>query len=377
MDLLSRLAWARSRRFHSRSRPPAPRLFLASEPWFIDRIDQGDDYLAIEGWAFADPRPDQDSAEARFLINQRTFDEVAHPLLRKDVGDQFWQRARSELCGFRCVARVSSEQRYPDGDLQLTYRNPGPARRVPAQQSWFLRRLDLEPPFPDEGRRFRVIGNRDLEGFRLSGYTDFRRLEEAAFVYGGKRFGDFAAILDWGCGCGRISRYLAERAGPTLTGCDIDTDNVSWCQANLAGVFAATQVHPPLPFGSGEFDLVIGLSVFTHFRATLQDEWLAELSRITRSRGILLMTFHGETAIDYARLAPGEYLALLGAVQKRGLLCSGANEQIDGYADHENEYVNVFHAASYVRRHWSRYFDVLDILPGYIFTHDLAVLRKR
>jgi 2-polyprenyl-3-methyl-5-hydroxy-6-metoxy-1,4-benzoquinol methylase len=65
----------------------------------------------------------------------------------------------------------------------------------------------------------------------LSHFTRFRRLEEAAFAFGGRRFGDFAAILDWGCGCGRISRYLAERAGAKLIGCDIDAENVGGCRA--------------------------------------------------------------------------------------------------------------------------------------------------
>jgi hypothetical protein len=37
----------------------------------------------------------------------------------------------------------------------------------------------------------------------------------------------------------------------------------------------------------------------------------------------------------------------------------------------------VFHATQYIYQRWTRHFEVLDVLPGYIFTHDLVVLRKR
>jgi SAM-dependent methyltransferase len=358
--------------------PATARAALVSEPWFIDRLTHEGDELVVEGWAFPDPElPAGTSDATRFELNGVPFAQASYPLPRTDVGDLFWQRRNAAQCGFRCVTRGSLDTLYPGGELRLTFRNPGPARKVAAQQSWFIRRPDQEPPFPDADRRYRVIGNRDFEGFRQTGYTDFRRLEEAAKAIGGRRLEDCAEVLDWGVGCGRISRYLGERVGARLTGCDIDADNVRWCSDHLPGRFVVTGLKPPLPFGDGEFDLVIGLSVFTHFREPLQDAWLAELARVTREGAILLMTVHGETALDYAHLAPLPDKLARAAVAKAGLLVGSGNDQLDGFADHEGEYVNVFHATSYIRERWARHFEVLDVLPGYIFTHDLVVLRKR
>jgi len=91
---------------------------------------------------------------------------------------------------------------------------------------------------------------------------------------------------------------------------------------------------------------------------------------------LLLMTIHGETAIDFSRLSPVVYARTRDDVRRQGIVVSGANTQLDGHAEHAGEYVNVYHSADYVRRTWGRYFDVLHVLPGYILHHDLVVLRK-
>ena len=134
---------------------------------------------------------------------------------------------------------------------------------------------------------------------------------------------------------------------------------------------------PPLPFDDASFDVVYGVSVFTHLREPMQLRWLAELARIAAPGAILLVTVHGRTAIDFSRQPPSEYRRLIEEVARNGMAFTGENTQLDGHADHGGEYVNVLHGADYVRQTWSRFFDVLHILPGYILHHDLVILRKR
>jgi hypothetical protein len=55
---------------------------------------------------------------------------------------------------------------------------------------------------------------------------------------------------------------------------------------------------------------------------------------------------------------------------------SSQNNDLDGAVEKPEEYVNVFHSLDYIRRPWSRWLDVVDILPGYVFTHDLVVLAR-
>jgi hypothetical protein len=108
----------------------------------------------------------------------------------------------------------------------------------------------------------------------------------------------------------------------------------------------------------------------------MQLRWLEELARITAAGAILMMTTHGRTAIDFSRLPPAEYRRVQDDVRRAGILVSGTNSQLDGYAEHGGEYVNVYHSAAYVRNTWGRYFRVEHVLPGYILHHDLVIMRR-
>lgn len=102
-----------------------------------------------------------------------------------------------------------------------------------------------------------------------------------------------------------------ELAPGKFTGTDIDPDNIQWCKENVPQAeFAAIGLHPPTRFASESFDLVYGISVFTHLSETDQDRWLAELQRITKPGAAVLMSSQGEIAFlrvdgDFQRfLAP-------------------------------------------------------------------------
>ena len=90
-----------------------------------------------------------------------------------------------------------------------------------------------------------------------------------------------------------------------------------------------------------------------------------------------MMTVHGTTAADFANLSPGDYDALLKRVESEGLAVTSDNDQLVGFVESPAEYVNVFHSHDHIRDVWGRWFNVLEVLPGYIFTHDLVVAEKR
>jgi len=166
------------------------------------------------------------------------------------------------------------------------------------------------------------------------------------------------------------------RLAPGIRGCDIDADNVAWCAEHFPGRYSRSSLRPPLPYDKGAFDLIYGVSVFTHFRPELEALWLAELRRVAALGALLLMTVHGQTTVDYAPHNMATRQALLKRIERNGILCSGRNDQLDGHAAHEGEYVNVYHSHHYIHRTWGRYFEIVEILPGYLFTHDLVIMRK-
>jgi SAM-dependent methyltransferase len=112
----------------------------------------------------------------------------------------------------------------------------------------------------------------------------------------GRELESFEAVLDFGCGCGRVMRRWSTVSGPSFFGSDYNANLVNWCRENLPfAQFEVNDLSPPLPFRDGQFDLVYALSVFTHLTEPLQHAWMSELRRVIRPGGILMFTTRGDT----------------------------------------------------------------------------------
>jgi SAM-dependent methyltransferase len=225
-------------------------------------------------------------------------------------------------------------------------------------------------PWPDAVHRRRVHGGTDPDTFRRVGATAFAGLRDGLRAVTGKNFADFPRVLDWGCGCGRVTRHFAGLP-VAVTGVDVDTETVGWCREHLTGTFRPIPLHPPTDLPSASFDLAIGVSIFTHLTEPVQFEWLAELRRLVRPGGVLLMTVHGE-GMAAANPIPGPVARSLFA---RGFY-DFPNRVYDAALAETDYYRNTLHTAGYVRREWGKFFDVLDVLPCHIGRHDLVVLRR-
>lgn len=347
---------------------------MLAEPWYIDEVTEADDdTLILSGWCLQDPSIPESQQRARFLVNGLPPTSVEYPLPRPDVQEFFWQRPGAKASGFKLVA----PRAFPAGYMEVFARDSRRTGTDSAAQSWFLPDPRAIVELPDAERRFRVIGDRDLSGFLRVGATDAFRLKRAVERVMGTEFSGLSAVLDWGVGCGRVARHLAPTLRRGFYGCDIDSDNITWCRQHLPGSYTASRLEPPLPYTSETFELVYGVSVFTHLRRPWEETWLRELHRVIQPGGWLIATVHGQTAIDFAQLSPDAYATLQKRVQREGLVVTSANSQLEGFVEHPGEYVNVFHSHDHIRQEWGRFFEIIDVLPGYIFTHDLVIARRR
>lgn len=163
------------------------------------------------------------------------------------------------------------------------------------------------PPLPPLALRL-ICAEPDPAMFLYTGIVDLRGLLALHDRYA-KRVEGPARVLDFGCGCGRLTRFL-DPARWDVNAVDVNPDQVAWCRANLPHVETLeTGCAPPLPFEEGAFDFVYSLSIFSHLAPAMVDRWLAELARVTASGGILAVTFLGPRGLDVIAGSDGHQAA--------------------------------------------------------------------
>jgi ubiquinone/menaquinone biosynthesis C-methylase UbiE len=104
-------------------------------------------------------------------------------------------------------------------------------------------------------------------------------------------------ILDWGCGPGRVIRHLPDYIDKScnIYGTDYNEKYVKWCQMNLSDIkFIKNELAPPLKYENNFFDIIYGISIFTHLSKDMHYQWFNELLRVLKPNGILFLTLHGD-----------------------------------------------------------------------------------
>lgn len=139
------------------------------------------------------------------------------------------------------------------------------------------------------------------ESFQVNYHKYFEESREAAKELVGylEKHIDFKKlnILDWGCGPGRIIRHLPDllHNGCNFYGTDYNGKSISWCKENLQGIhFNHNSLEAKLPYNNDFFDVIYGLSIFTHLSEKMHYEWTAELTRVLKPGGIMFITTQAE-----------------------------------------------------------------------------------
>ncbi len=340
---------------------------LSPEPWCVDDITYDGNTLEMSGWALA-PKGRHDLLT--FTINDREFEERMFPLPRPDLASIFWFKEGADRAGFRCRLPIKREELFRDGFATLKCIDR--ATGLPIREEYNMYYADDAdgPELPDAERRQRVSGTDSALLFRLEGFSIFKKLDLALRRTMSKPLSEFRDILDWGCRCGRVTRYFYLLPSARVVGTDIDGDDVNWCRAHFKfGEYHAAPLHPPTDFEAERFDLIIGIPGFSQLREKDQQEWLAELSRIARPGAALLMSTMGEATVGRSSWSED----LWSRWQETGFLAGANTADIGG----ENYYVNAYMTEDYIRRSWSGTFEILDFIPACIGNHqDLVVMRK-
>ena len=194
-------------------------------------------------------------------------------------------------------------------------------------------------PIPPSDLIFLVAGTTDISWFLLGGLLGATSLAEVLKEQG-VDVTELGAMLDFGCGCGRVLRNWHHLPHTRVSGTDYNSRLIEWCRENLPfAEFEVNGLNPPLAYPDGEFDLVYALSVFTHLTEGLQTMWMAELRRVVKPGGYLLVSVHGERYMH--RLNPDERQRFMSGqlIVKNNVKSPGANT------------CSAYHPSTYVREH--------------------------
>jgi SAM-dependent methyltransferase len=158
---------------------------------------------------------------------------------------------------------------------------------------------DLPPPY----LRVLTAGDTNPEAFRILGSRMAQTVLATAELQG-LQLSSQDAVLDFGCGCGRVAAPLIAATDARVHGCDVNGRLVQWCRRRLDGDFRRTRPEPPLPYADQAFSLVYALSVFTHLHEANAQAWLAELARVTRKGGLAVLSLFDEDMPAAAEFRP-------------------------------------------------------------------------
>ena len=176
------------------------------------------------------------------------------------------------------------------------------------------------------------------------------------------------AMLDFGCGCGRVLRQWQHLKAVEIHGTDYNPALAKWCSRNLPFATVATnRLLPPTRYPDDRFGLVYALSVLTHLTEPLQLAWMNEFHRILRPCGVLLLSLHGASYLP--SLSEQESATFLGGQVVTRF------EQREG-----TNLCCAFHPETFVRNVLATNFEVVDFVPEGATGNphqDLWMLRKR
>jgi len=222
-------------------------------------------------------------------------------------------------------------------------------------------------PVPPARLRAQVGPSHADASFFLNSGREHAELIRELVRQDGTSVEEVEALLDWGCGCGRVLRHWAGLPNTQVYGCDIDGRMVDWCARHLPFAdVAVTDISPPLPYVPEMFDLIYAFSVFTHLTEELQHAWMAECRRALKPNGYLVISTLGEHYASLDRLTDSELESF-----------ENGNVVVLYERSAGTSLCSAYHPQQYVRETLGVGFDYVSFRPAAdAGRHDIHLLRK-
>jgi SAM-dependent methyltransferase len=248
---------------------------------------------------------------------------------------------------------------------------------------------EMLPDLPSEDVQIKTNANAGDAALR-DGFHVYRLVRQIYEIHSGD-LASARAVLDFGCGWGRVIRFFLKDLEPDLLwGVDIWDGLIDICrQTNRWSNFKLSKPFPPIDFADGEFDLTFAYSVFSHLSEDAARQWVEELTRILRPGGLLIATTRGRDFIEQCAEAHGgeqhrfsEYLSVIFEDTAswldrfdRGQFCFDSSAF---YGEQQSWFGEASIPEDHVRKHWTGKLEVLDYIDDRgIDLQNVIVARRR
>ncbi len=176
--------------------------------------------------------------------------------------------------------------------------------------------------------------------------------------------------LDWGCGPARVVRHMPTLLGNTnqVFGTDYNPKTIQWCSQFIKSVeFSKNELDPPTVYEDETFDMIYGISIFTHLSEEKNIAWYEELIRVANVGAVLFLTTQGDAYLEKMTEKEKE-IYNKGEIVERGKVVEG------------HRVYSTFHPPVYMRNLFEKHAKVLKHIPGvkkeWGIEQDIWVLKK-
>jgi trans-aconitate methyltransferase len=174
-------------------------------------------------------------------------------------------------------------------------------------------------PMPPDSLLFET-GSLHYHSYQNSGQEAALEIKSLCKIF---RNSPTLAILDWGCGTGRVTRHLPDYFPEAkITGADVNPSCIQWLQNNMQGIdWIQSSTNLSDETISAQYDLIIALSVLTHLPANEQANWLNQLHGLLQPQGLVWLSTHGKTYLHQLTHHQKKQLS------EQGILTLGADKK--------------------------------------------------
>jgi SAM-dependent methyltransferase len=164
-----------------------------------------------------------------------------------------------------------------------------------------------------------MLTNASPEGvasYRTSAMNVIANIEDT-LTESGRTFDEMMSWLDFGCGYGRVVRFLIQRVNPRrVYVADVNEEAVAFC-ADEFGVIPISSRDALKDFEVGRFDFVYAISVLTHLNVENAHAFLRLIHEALNPGGIAMFTTHGKWSLKHAGTYGAIYERMAADLERR------------------------------------------------------------